>query len=72
MKKALELHWTGQARVLPIILRPVDWQDAPFAPLQMLQIGAKPITQWKDQDEALEDIAKGIHNVASSLRAQKR
>ncbi len=71
MKKALELHRAGQARVLPILLRPVDWQDAPFATLQMLPTEAKPITQWKDQDEALEDVAKGIRNVVNSLRAQK-
>jgi hypothetical protein len=71
MKKALELHHAGQARVLPIILRPVDWQGAPFAKLQMLPAGAKPIMQWKDQDEALEDVAKGIRNVVGSFRSQK-
>jgi hypothetical protein len=69
MTKALELHRTGRTRVLPILLRPVDWQDAPFATLQMLPTGAKPITQWNNQDEALEDVAKGIHNVVSLLRS---
>ena len=72
MKKALELHQTGRVRVLPILLRPVDWQGAPFATLQMLPTGAKPIMQWKDQDEALEDVAKGIRNIVNSLRTQKR
>ncbi len=72
MTKALELHRAGQARVLPILLRSVDWQDAPFATLQMLPTGAKPIMQWKDQDEALEDVAKGIRNVVSSLHSQKK
>jgi hypothetical protein len=72
MTKALELHRAGQARVLPILLRSVDWQDAPFATLQMLPTGAKPIMQWMDQDEALEDVAKGIRNVVSSLRSQKK
>ncbi|HET8845021.1 MAG TPA: toll/interleukin-1 receptor domain-containing protein [Ktedonobacteraceae bacterium] len=71
MKKALELHKTGQARVLPILLRPVDWQDAPFATLQMLPTGAKPVTKWSDPEEALEDVAKGIRVVVDSLRAQK-
>jgi len=39
MQKALELHRTGKMRVLPLLLRPVDWQDAPFADLQMLPTG---------------------------------
>jgi Leucine-rich repeat (LRR) protein len=72
MTKALELHRTGQARVLPILLRSVDWQGAPFATLQMLPTGAKPIMQWKDQDEALEDVAKGIRNAINSLRTHKK
>jgi hypothetical protein len=71
MAKALELHQTRRACVLPILLRPVDWRDAPFASLQMLPTGAKPITQWKDQDEALQDVVRGIRNVISSLRPQR-
>jgi hypothetical protein len=71
MAKALELHQTGQAYVLPILLRPVDWQDAPFATLQMLPTGAKPITKWNDPEEALENVAKGIRNVVRSFHAQK-
>ena len=35
MKRALERHDTGEARVIPVILRPVDgWQAAPFGKLQ--------------------------------------
>ena len=71
MKRALELHHTGQTRVLPILLRPVDWRDAPFATLQMLPTGAKPITTWNNQDEALDDVARGIRDVVNSLRSQK-
>ncbi len=67
MRKALEMHEKGKARVLPILLRPVDWQGAPFAKLQMLPTGAKPITKWPDQDEALEDIAKQIRAVVTTL-----
>jgi hypothetical protein len=71
MKKALELHRTRRAHVLPILLRPVDWQGAPFATLQMLPTGAKPIMQWEDQDEALENVAKGIRSIVNLLRSQK-
>src|SRR5690348_17623516 len=36
MKRALERHDRGQARVVPVILRPCDWQHSPFAKLQAL------------------------------------
>src|SRR5205823_6498299 len=36
MTRALERHTTGDACVIPIILRSVDWEDAPFGKLQAL------------------------------------
>src|SRR5579864_3276268 len=33
MKRALDRHERGEARVIPIILRPVYWQEAPFGKL---------------------------------------
>jgi len=71
MQKALEMHEQGKVRVIPILLRPVDWQDAPFAKLQILPTGAKPITIWPDQDEALEDVAQQIRAVVTTLRTYK-
>ena len=68
MQKALELHEKGEAHVLPILLRPVDWQDAAFAKLQLLPTGAKPITKWPDLEEALEDVARQIRVVVNTLR----
>src|SRR2546422_2161780 len=41
MKRALERHEDGDARVIPIILRPVHWQLAPFGKLQALPKDAK-------------------------------
>lgn len=70
MQKALEMHAQGKARVLPILLRPVDWQDAPFAKLQILPMGAKPITRWADPEEALEDVARQIRAVVNTLRSK--
>ena len=62
MKRAMERHEAGDARVIPIMLRSVDWKGAPFAKLQALPQGAKAVTQWDDPDEAFTDIAKGIRN----------
>ncbi len=36
MKRALERHNTGDAFVIPILVRPVDWEHTPFESLSSL------------------------------------
>jgi tetratricopeptide (TPR) repeat protein len=72
LKLAMERHEAGEARVIPVILRPCDWSGAPFGKLQALPKNAKPITIWPNQDEAFTDIAKGIRKVAEELREQRK
>src|SRR5579859_3642853 len=50
MKKALERHKAGTARVVPILLRHVDWEETLFSHLQVLPTNACPITSWQDRD----------------------
>jgi hypothetical protein len=46
LRRAMERHDAGEARVIPVILRPVDnWQQA-------LPQGGKPVTQWRPRDRA--------------------
>jgi len=73
MTRALERQESGQARVVPIILRPVDWQDAPFGKLQALPSNAEPIVskKWGCRDEAFVDVAKGIRSVVGSLNSTR-
>ena len=33
MMRAMERHERGEARVIPVILRPCDWHGAPFGKL---------------------------------------
>jgi len=68
MKRALERHHEGTARVIPIILRPVYWEDAPFSHLQVLPADAKPITLWPDSDVAFREITLGISEAIRELR----
>ena len=72
MQRALERHHASQLRVIPIILRPTDFKGAPFEKLQALPKDARPVTVWKDRDEAWTDVARGIRRVVESLRASKR
>ncbi len=72
LKRALERHYAGEARVIPIILKAVDWQDEPFSKLQALPTGAKPVTSWANQDEAFTNVARGIRRALAELSANPR
>jgi len=69
MKRALERHNSGEALVIPIILRPCDWHYAPFGKLKALPTDGKPIIgrDWHNIDEALYDVAKGIRKAIEEL-----
>jgi hypothetical protein len=45
MTRALERHDAAECRVIPVILRPCDWHDAPFGRLLAAPKDGKPITQ---------------------------
>lgn len=71
INRAMERHQAGEARVIPILLRPVDWTGAPFSQLPVLPQNQQPITTWHDRDAAFEEIAAGIRAVANELRKVK-
>ena len=69
LKYAMERHGSGEARVIPVILRAVDWRGAPFNCLQALPRDAKPVASWSNLDEAFSDVAQGIRRVVEELTA---
>ncbi len=60
MQRALERHHAGEARVIPIILSPLDWHNEPFAQLQALPTDGKPVSEWENRGKAFLDIRRGI------------
>ncbi|HIK05317.1 MAG TPA: toll/interleukin-1 receptor domain-containing protein [Trichormus sp. M33_DOE_039] len=68
IKKAMQRHRAGEARVIPILLRPVldDWKLA-LDNLPALPKGERPITDWKPHDNAFHNIAQGIKEVVDEL-----
>ena len=71
MKRAMERHEAGETRVIPIILKPVDWSGATFGKLQALPKNAKPITTWSNPDEAFLNVAQGIRRVVEEIAKGK-
>ena len=73
MRRAMERHERTEARVIPIILRPVSWQRTPFGKLQALPTDAIPITsgKWHHQDEAFYQVAEGIREAVEARLAEE-
>jgi len=70
-REALKRHKAGEARVIPIILRPCRWQKTPFGKIQALPTDANPVSRWKDRDEACLDVANGVIAVVDELLANR-
>ena len=60
LAKAMQRHRSGDARVIPVILRPCDWHDLTFGRLMAAPKDGKPITMWANADEAFLDVVKSI------------
>ncbi len=67
VRRAMERHEAEEARVIPVILRPVNWTRAPFGKLQALPKDGKPVTTWSNRDEAFLNISQSIENVVKSF-----
>jgi hypothetical protein len=65
MLRALERHQSGSATVVPIILRPSDWQHSPLGSLQALPSKGRPVSSWPNRDEAWLDVAQGLRRLIS-------
>lgn len=68
MERALERHRSGEACVIPIILRPTaDWEMTAFGNLHPLPANGKPVTKWSNRDEAFKNVALGIRKAIEKL-----
>ncbi len=69
MQQAIARHQAKQARVIPIIVRPTDWEGAPFSHLKALPTDGKPVTDWPSHDNAFADVMKGLRTAIKELNA---
>lgn len=64
---AMQRHEQKLARVIPIILRPCEWHQAPFGKLLAAPTDGKPITKWPDQDDAFLEVTRAIRQAVAEL-----
>jgi hypothetical protein len=69
MKRGLERQRTGEAEVIPIILRACDWKTMPFGRLVALPEKHGHVLAWPDLDEAFTDVVQGIRRVVEKRRS---
>jgi hypothetical protein len=67
MRRALERHQRGEARIIPVILRPCEWQRAPFGRLVATPTDGKPITRFPNPDDAFLEVTQAIRKAAEKL-----
>ncbi|MBE3663052.1 toll-Interleukin receptor, partial [Vibrio navarrensis] len=60
VKRAIERHREGSAKIISIIIRACDWEECEFSQFQAVPKDALPITMWNDKDTAWLDAVKGI------------
>jgi hypothetical protein len=64
--RALRRHREGRARVIPVIVRPADWEHSPIGSLQALPREGRAVSVWANRDRAWDDVAKGVRRVVST------
>jgi hypothetical protein len=71
MTRALERHESGSAVVIPVILRPCEWQHAPFGKLNATPPDGRPVTKFPDLDDAMLEVAKAVRAAAEKINAKR-
>ncbi len=72
MTRAMERYESGDAHVLPILLKHALWKDAPFASLEPLPSDGRFVTSGRPQAKVLKDIANGFEKVLLVLEAKEK
>jgi hypothetical protein len=67
MKRAMQRHEKGDARVIPVILEPRDWQKLPFGKLTATPTDGKPISKFPNKHDGFLDVTRAIRNAAEDL-----
>jgi tetratricopeptide (TPR) repeat protein len=69
MKQALDQALEKLVRIIPILLRPVDWPHVPFGHLEPLPPNATFILQRDNRDQAFVEVVAGIRRAIENVAA---
>jgi len=67
MGQALHRLAADEARVLPVIIRAIHWQDSPIRALSPLPSDGTPVTMFANRDQAWGFVIGGIRLVILNM-----
>lgn len=71
MQRALELQAEGRTEVVPVLLKPVDIEGAPFTKLSTLPRSGQPIGASENRDKAFLSVVQELRATVMSLPARR-
>lgn len=71
MQRAMERHKAGDARVIPVILHPCDWQTLLFGKLLATPNDGKPISKFPNMHEGFLEVVQAVRKAAEEMNARK-
>ena len=71
LARALERHRRGEAIVIPVVLKPTDWETGSLKKLQALPPDGKPVSSWSDTEAGYVEIARGLRRAVESWRSNR-
>jgi len=71
MKKAMERHHKNEARIIPVILQPCNWQPTPFGQLLAVPKDGKPVSKYPNPHDAYLEVTLAIEKAVDEIRKQK-
>jgi len=63
LDRALARHQQSTVRVIPLLLRPVAYQETKLATLAVLPSSGSPVTQWHDPEAAFDDCVRELRRI---------
>src|ERR1051326_3580625 len=69
MERALARSQVGEALLVSIVLKPVEFETLPVSALRPLPASGKAVSSWSSRKSAWDEIARGLRQVVERERA---
>ncbi|MDX1940183.1 MAG: WG repeat-containing protein, partial [Saprospiraceae bacterium] len=71
MSRVIKAHVEGNAKAISVILRPCLWENVDLKKLYITPSEGKPITNWKREDDAINEIAKFVEEIVHKIQEDR-
>lgn len=68
LKETLDRHRDNTVKVVPVLVRPTDYEGHELARFQGLPRNFTPVSEWQSRDQAWLEVVKGVRELVERLR----